>query len=84
MEKVLQDQLPPDELPEPVLRIEAAKNEYEGGQVIIHATEDMKNVQVKVTDLVHASVDKRIEPARLKCICNIILRFISLQIMFSP
>ena len=66
MEKVLQDQLPPDELPEPVLRIEAAKNEYEGGQVIIHATEDMKNVQVKVTDLVHASVDKRIEASQIK------------------
>lgn len=51
MDKILRDAPVPAQS-RPVLRMEAARNEYEGGQVIVHAGEQgLRKLQVEVGDL---------------------------------
>lgn len=54
-EKVLRDQQPPEQL-NSTIKVEAARNEYEGGQVILRSdTSALSNVSVSASDLTNGS-----------------------------
>lgn len=55
MDKILRDQPVPAQT-SPVLRMEAARNEYEGGQVIVHTGDQaLRKLQVEVSELKQAN-----------------------------
>ena len=54
LEKIRRNTQPPTRMTEPILKLEAAQNEWEGGQLIVTASDiDLDNVSMSVSDLIH-------------------------------